>query len=114
MGGGERRGHRGDPDRQALRRPRHRDGGKRVFEFDHGARLAVDTAIAQHVQPIYVDPNLYIHALWYGAQHGLEPSAFVFAIPARQPGAVVISGRGTPPVATVLSDEEGWTVYVSR
>ncbi|HEY8848230.1 MAG TPA: hypothetical protein VIO12_02990 [Thermoanaerobaculia bacterium] len=91
----------------------HRDGGKRVYEFDHGARRAVDTAIAQPARPIYVDPNLYIHALWYGAQHGVEPSAFVFAIPTK-PNAVVISGQGTPPVATVLSDAEGWTVYVSR
>ena len=90
-----------------------RDGGKRMYEFDHGARFAVDTAIAQNVRPIYVDPNLYIHALWYGAQHGLEPSAFVFSIPAK-PDAVVISGQGTPPFATVLSDAEGWTVYISR
>ena len=84
-----------------------------MFEFDHGARLAVDTAIAQNVRPIYVDPNLYIHALWYGAQRGLVPSAFVFSIPTK-PNVVVISGQGTPPVATVLSDAEGWTVYVSR
>ena len=91
----------------------HRDGAKRLYEFDHGARLAIDTAVAQNVRPIYVDPGLYIHALWYGAQRGLEPSAFVFVIPAK-PGAVVVSGQGTPPAATVLSDAEGWTVYVSR
>ncbi|GAC1429787.1 MAG: hypothetical protein NVSMB68_02050 [Thermoanaerobaculia bacterium] len=91
----------------------YRDGGKRLLDFDHGAWRAVDVAVARGIRPIYVDPGLYIHAWWYGAQHGVDASAFVLDIPPR-PNAVVISGKGAPSNAVILSDSEAYTVYESR
>ena len=91
----------------------HRDGPNRFGEFDHGARRAVNTAIDQGVRPIYVDDNVYMQTWWYGAQRGLEPSAFIRAAPSK-PGSVVISGSGVPPNATLLLGSEGYAVYVTR
>jgi 4-amino-4-deoxy-L-arabinose transferase-like glycosyltransferase len=90
-----------------------RDGGKRWGEFDHGGRHAVDTAIAQGIRPIAVDDSVHIQAWWYGAQRGVEPSAFAIGV-LPKPGGVVISAHGAPKDAKILLDAEGYTVYIAR
>ena len=90
-----------------------RDGGKRVAEFDHGGRRAVDTAVAQGSRPIAVDDSLHMEAWWYGAQRGVERSAFAVGA-APKPGGVAISANGAPKNAAILFDAEGYTVYVAR
>lgn len=92
----------------------YRDGAKRTWDFDHGARRAVDIALDRGVRPVYIDPGLYVHAYWYGAQRDVDPSQFVREIPTGKPGAIVISGKGPAADSVVLSDSEGWTVYESR
>jgi len=91
----------------------HRDGGKRWGDFDHGGRHAVDTAIAAGIRPIAVDDSVHIQAWWYGAQRGVERSAFVIGTPPK-PGGVAISAHGAPKDAKILLDAEGYTVYIER
>jgi len=91
----------------------YRDGGKRLAEFDHGGRRAVETAIAQGSRPIAVDDSLHMEAWWYGAQAGVERSAFTVGA-APKPRGVAISANGAPKNAAILFDAEGYTVYVAR
>jgi 4-amino-4-deoxy-L-arabinose transferase-like glycosyltransferase len=90
----------------------HRDGGKRWAEFDHGARRAVKAALTPGVRPVAIEESVHIQAWWYGAQLGVDRSAFFLGPP--KPGGVALSGHGAPKNALILLDAEGYTVYIAE
>jgi DNA-binding beta-propeller fold protein YncE len=80
-----------------------REGPGRIFFFNAGYPLVLDRALAEKSRPIYLQDGYwgpgYIHAYWYGAIKGVDPSTFVHLKEHEPP----------PPGALVLSSERECT-----
>jgi hypothetical protein len=71
-------------------------GPARTNEFDAGFRHVFNGALAPGA-PLYVSHSVFMQAYWYGAQRGLERSAFqVTWDPATAPPGSVVVGDETP------------------
>ncbi len=77
-------------------------GANRRAEFSAGADRVLDEALAQGQRPIHTDAMARIHALWFGALRGVDPTAFTIDPPSR-PGDLVFGWHAPPPDAIVTS-----------
>jgi hypothetical protein len=82
-------------------------GPSRTNEFDAGFRHVFNDALAQGA-PLYVSHSVFMQAYWYGAQRGVERSAFqVTWDPATAPSGSVVVGDETPCNGCTIVGHEG-------